>query len=147
MDDPATVCGSQSRVVSQTDGMQQTIVYVDQSRVREGRLEELKAAFTELATFVEENEPGILTYDVYFDDSESNVTVIHVHAGPDTLDQHFVVAGAQFAKFADMLEMKSIDVYGSPSEAVIERLSEKVQTLGAGTVTIHPMHAGFATKW
>lgn len=127
--------------------MGQTIVYIDQSRVRDGRLAELKTAFVELTAFVKENEPSILAYNVYFDEAQFQVTVIHMHASPDTLDLHFDVAGAEFAKFAELLEMKSIDVYGTPSAAVVERLHKKVQMLGAGTVTIHALHTGFATKW
>jgi choline dehydrogenase-like flavoprotein len=43
------------------------IVYVDRSRVREGRLDELREAMAELVAFVAANEPDIRSYDVYFD--------------------------------------------------------------------------------
>jgi hypothetical protein len=36
------------------------LIYVDTSEVREGALEELKGAITELAEFIDANEPRIL---------------------------------------------------------------------------------------
>jgi hypothetical protein len=38
--------------------MSDTIVVLDRSTVREGKLVELKRAMKELASFVDENEPG-----------------------------------------------------------------------------------------
>ena len=42
--------------------MSQPIVYVDRSEVRPGRLAELKVAMTDLARFVQANEPQLLAY-------------------------------------------------------------------------------------
>lgn len=39
--------------------MSESIIYVDQSKIRDGAFEKLKAAMSELAEFVE-NEPQIL---------------------------------------------------------------------------------------
>lgn len=42
------------------------IIYIDRSEIREGKLEELKAAMKELVELVEVNEPQIIAYNVYF---------------------------------------------------------------------------------
>ena len=119
------------------------IVYVDHSAVAPGRLQELKARIAELAGFVEEQEPALPSYAVYFDDEAGTMTVIHVHAEPSTLATHFEVAGPAFARFADLVEMRSIDIYGQPDEATLERIRAKASLLGTGTVTVHASHAGF----
>jgi hypothetical protein len=45
------------------------------------------------------------------------------------------------APFRDLLQLRSIDVYGSPSDAVLGQLRDKVALLG-GTITIHGRIAG-----
>ena len=41
--------------------MSQPLVYMDTSRVREGAIEKLKKAITDLAEFVERNEPRLIS--------------------------------------------------------------------------------------
>ena len=119
------------------------LLYVDGSEVRPGKLAQLKAAIRELADFVEENEPGLVSYSVYFDENESRMTVVHVHADPASLDHHLEVAGPLFARFADLVTLSSIDIYGEPSDTALGQLQAKLRTLGAGDVVVHPSHAGF----
>jgi quinol monooxygenase YgiN len=124
--------------------MSDHIVYVDQSEVREGRLEDLKTAMKELAHFVEANEPRLVSYDVYFDDGGTRMTVIHVHHDSESLEFHMNVAGPLFAPFAELVRLSSIDVYGRPTDAVLRQLQHKAEMLGGATVTVHGHHAGFA---
>jgi hypothetical protein len=123
--------------------MSQPLVYVDTSDVRDGALEELKGAIRELAEFVEENEPELISYDVYFSEDGRQMTVIHVHADPASLDYHMDVAGPRFGRFADLVTLRSIHIYGEPSGKAVGQLRDKVRVLGSGEVTVHAPHAGF----
>lgn len=123
--------------------MSQPLVYVDTSEVREGALEELKGAIRELAEFVEESEPRLISYNVYFSDDGAQMTVIHVHADPASLDYHLDVAGPRFGRFADLLTLRSIHIYGEPSGKAVAQLRDKVRLLGSGAVIVHAPHAGF----
>lgn len=122
--------------------MSQAIIYVDQSEIREGKFEALKAAMKELVAFIERNEPQILSYDVYFSGDRKRMTVVHRHADAASLDFHMEAAGQEFPKFAEFIEMASIDVYGRPSDAVVERLRGKAETLGSGVVRVHERFGG-----
>lgn len=121
-----------------------SVVYIDHSEVREGKLEELKAGLKELAYFVEANEPQILAYQAYFNQEGTEVSVLHVHADAESLLFHMDVAGPAFAPFARLVSLVSIDVYGRVSDDLMRRLREKAQMLGEGTVRVHDLHAGFA---
>ena len=123
--------------------MSQPLVYVDTSDVREGALEELKGAIGELADFVEENEPRLVSYSVYFSEDGSQVSVVHVHADSPSLDHHMDVAGPRFGKLAHLLTLRSIQIYGEPSEKALGQLHDKVRLLGSGDVIVHGPHAGF----
>jgi hypothetical protein len=124
--------------------MSQPLIYVDTSDIREGALEELKGAIRELAEFVEENEPQLISYSVYFSDDHRQMTVLHVHADPASLDYHMDVAGPRFGRFADLVTLRSIRVYGKPSDKALGQLRDKVRLLGTGDVIVHAPHAGFS---
>jgi hypothetical protein len=125
--------------------MSKALVYVDTSEVREGALEELKGAIEELAEFIEANVPQILAYNVYLSDDGSRMTVVHVHADAASLDHHMDVAGPAFRRFADLLTLSSIRVYGEPSEKAVRQLHEKARQLGCEDVMIMPgAHADFS---
>jgi quinol monooxygenase YgiN len=123
--------------------MSQPLVYVDTADVRPGKLEQLKVAIKELAEFVEENEPGLISYSVYFVESADRMSVVHVHADPASLEYHLDVAGPLFQKFADLVTLSSIHIYGEPSETALRQLQEKLRVLGAGDVIVHHPHVGF----
>jgi hypothetical protein len=119
------------------------IVYVDTSEVREGALDDLKAAIDELAAFVEANEPRLISYNVYFSGDGTRMTVVHVHPDSASLEYHLEIAGPLFTKFVDLVTLSSIRIYGEPSEKLLQQLHEKARLLGRGGVVVDPWHAGF----
>lgn len=122
--------------------MSTPLVYVDTSEVREGALDELKGAIEELAEFVDANEPQLIAYNVYFSDDGAQMTVVQVHADSASLDYHLEVAGPAFGRFADLLTLSSIHIYGEPSDKALRQLQDKAELLG-GKVTVQGLHAGF----
>ena len=124
--------------------MPEPLIYVDTSKVREGALDELKDAMGELADFVQANEPQLISYNVYFSDDGSRMTVIHVHSDSASLDFHMDVAGPRFARFADLVTLSSIHIYGNPSPKAVEQLRQKLELLGDGSLIVQGLHAGFS---
>lgn len=122
------------------------LLYIDRSRVQQGQADELKAAARELAEFVEANESRILSYGVYFNHDSTEMTVIHLHPDSASLGFHLEKAGPRFSRFAQLLELLTIDIYGEPSEAVMEQLRQKAKLLGSGRVEVHRLEAGFARQ-
>lgn len=123
--------------------MPQPIVYIDVSAIRKGKLAELEAAMKSLAAFVERNVPQLISYGFYLDPRRRQMTVVAVHRDSASLEFHMDVGAAEFRKFADLIELLKIEVYGRVSEAVLERLHRKARALGTGTVTVHEFYAGF----
>jgi quinol monooxygenase YgiN len=119
------------------------LIYVDRSEVGEGKLDELRAAIAELADFVSANEPQLISYAAFIDPDGRHMTVTHIHRDPDSLDRHLAIAGPRFARFADLVRLLRVDLYGTPSEAAIAALRQKASLLGGATVEVHPLEAGF----
>jgi hypothetical protein len=123
--------------------MYDAIVYVDTSDVREGALEELQAGMKELVDFVEANEPRIISYNVYFNEEGTRMTVMHVHPDAESVEYHLEVAGPIFRRFVELVTLTSTHIYGRPSEKVLTQADEKVRLLGRGVVDVQALHAGF----
>lgn len=124
--------------------MSEPLISLDTSLIRDGRLDELKEAVAELVEFVRSNEPRPIAYEIYFDEAGSRMTVVQVHPDSASMEHHMTVAGPAFAGFAELITLSTLDVYGKPSEELLELLRRKVQMLGDATVIVHDLQAGFA---
>jgi hypothetical protein len=124
--------------------MPRPIVYIDTSSIREGKLEALEAAMQHLAAFVEANVPQLISYGFFLNQDSTQMTVVAVHPDSASLEFHMDVGSDEFRKFADLIDLSRIEVYGAVSDAVLDRLHRKAQMLGSATVTVHELHAGFA---
>lgn len=124
--------------------MAEPLVYVDRSEVLDGALPELERAIADLAEWIESHEPQLLAYNAYLSDDGRRMTVVHVHADPASLDRHMEVGGPVFGRFASLVRLTSIEVYGRPSERALRQLEDKARSLGGADVTVHGAHAGFS---
>jgi quinol monooxygenase YgiN len=124
--------------------MSEPVISIDTSLIRDGRLDELKSAVADLVEFVHANEPRPIVYEVYVDQTGSRMTVVQVHPDSASMEHHMTVAGPAFAGFAGLVTLSTMDVYGTPSEGLLELLRRKVQMLGDATVVVHDLQAGFA---
>lgn len=123
--------------------MPKPIVYIDRSEVREGKLEELKAAITELVEFVDSNEPRLISYSFYFSEDDARMTVVAVHPDSASMEFHMEVAAPVFRKFTEFINLSTIEVYGQVSDTLLKQLRQKSRMLGSGVVLVHKPHAGF----
>lgn len=124
--------------------MTDPVIYLDVSDVRPGCLEQLKAAMSDLARFVEEHEDQLLSYQVFFTAEDTQMAVLHVNPDSASLRRHMEVAGPKFPPIGALIDLRSIDVFGDVDDDIVERLMDKAKLLGAGVVRIHELHAGFA---
>jgi hypothetical protein len=59
------------------------------------------------------------------------------------MEHHMQIAGPAFLRLADVVELRSMDVYGQPSDALLDLIERKIEMLGNATVAVHEHHAGF----
>jgi quinol monooxygenase YgiN len=125
--------------------MSEPILVIDRSDVREGRRAELETAVKALVEFVAANEPRVISYEVYLDDDDgTRMTVVQLHPDSASMENHMRLAASEFPGFADLLELRTMDVFGWPSETLLGQLRAKVEMLGDATIEVHSRHAGFA---
>jgi quinol monooxygenase YgiN len=118
-------------------------IFVGTHRVKEGKLEEFRADATALAALVEEREPQLLAFNLFFNEDETEATVVQMHPDADSMLVHMQVAAEHITKGTDeLLETKEIQIYGAPNEAVLGMIA---QLTHAGVpINVKPHHlAGF----
>ena len=124
--------------------MEGSIVYIDRSDVREGKLPEVRKAIAALVELVERREPQLLAYAFFLDDADSRMSVLAVHPDAASMELHMDVGTPGFRRFEGLIDLRTIDVYGRPSDKVREQLRQKAEMLGAAVrVTIHESISGF----
>lgn len=123
--------------------MSQPIVYIDTSTIREGKVDELKNSINHLVDFVKAKIPQLISYEFFFNEEHTRMTVVAVHPDSGSLKYHMDTGKNEFRKFAGLIELEKIEVYGEISNSVLEQLHKKAQDLGTGSVTIHNHFDGF----
>lgn len=124
--------------------MDNAIVYIDRSRVRPGKSAELRQAIHDLVAFVEAREPQLVAYNFYLDHDASEMTLVAVHPDSASLERHVSVAGDAFRPFIPLIELRSIELYGDPTDNVLQKMHAKARMLGAGgRVVVQHLQAGF----
>ena len=121
-------------------------IFIATNRLKEGKLEAERNRAAELASFIEANEPQLLAFNEYASEDGSEVGVVQVHPGAHSMEFHMSVVAERAARaYAETLAAtSSIQVYGEPSEAVLEMLRRQA---GTGVpMTIKRLHLGGFTR-
>ncbi|MGH2450052.1 MAG: putative quinol monooxygenase [Candidatus Limnocylindria bacterium] len=93
---------------------------MDRFRLREGKLEDFARYATEMAEFVEKNEPGAVSFNYYVDEDGAEGTAVFVFSDAEALDVHLDVASSRFQEGYELLSATDIELLGRPSDRAIE---------------------------
>ena len=126
------------------------LIVITTASIKEGRLDDFKQFTKKLHEHFEAREPQIIAFNVFLNEDETEMTSIQVHPNPASMDSHMEVLNqvlgedmAEWVERADFLETKHIEIYGSPSEALLKADQPWVDS-GAISRMIKPVHvAGF----
>jgi hypothetical protein len=120
-------------------------IFIATNRLREGKLAAERERARDLSSFIEASEPQLLAFNEYVNEEGTEVGVVQLHPDAASMELHMeVVAERAASAYAETLEATtSIQVYGEPSDAVLEILSRQA---GAGVpMTVKRHHiAGFS---
>jgi len=117
-------------------------IFIATNRLKPGKLGDERVRVPGLVEFVEANEPRLLAFNEYADEEGTEVAVVQVHPDADSMAFHMeVVAEHAAAAYAETVEATTgIEVFGAPSDAVLEMLRRQA---GAGVpLRVKPLHLG-----
>ena len=117
-------------------------IFIATNRLKPGKLDDEIARVPDLVDFIETNEPQLLAFNEYVNDEGTEVAVVQIHPDADSMAFHMsVVAERAAAAYAETIDATTgIQVFGSPSKAVLEMLQRQA---GAGVpLAVKPTHVG-----
>lgn len=118
-------------------------VFIGTHRINEGKREEFKKDCRELVELVKREEPRLISFSIFFNEDETEVSVIQVHPDADSMMFHMQVAQEHITQSAEeQLVTKDIQIYGPPNDAVTRMIRELTQS-GAPLIVKPNIYAGF----
>src|SRR3984893_4229443 len=102
-------------------------IFIATNRLREGKLATERERAGELSSFIKANEPQLLAFNEYVNEDGTEVGVVQMHPDAVSMELHMEVVAERAARaYAETLDATtSIQVYGEPSDAVLEMLSRQ----------------------
>ncbi len=123
--------------------MNDPFVYVGTWTIKPGKLEDAKKFLTEHSAFIEEREPRMIVFHVYFDEEGSKASVVQIHPDSASMELHMQVIADHMGEAFEIIDtILSEQYYGPMSQSLSETLAQW-ETPGVA-VTKMPVHeAGF----
>jgi hypothetical protein len=121
-------------------------IFIATNRLKPGKLANERKRVPDLVNFIEANEPRLIAFNEYANKDGTEVAVVQIHPDADSMRFHLgVIADRAAAAYAETVEATtSIQVFGIPSNAVLEMLEQQA---GSGVpVSVKPLHLGGFTR-
>ena len=126
--------------------MPSPFIFVATNRLKRGRLDRERERVSDLVEFIERNEPRMIAFNEYADDAGDEVTVVQVHPDAASMEAHMhIIRERAQAAYAETLDATvRIQVFGQPTEAILETLRQQA---GSGVqISVNGQHLGGFTR-
>lgn len=104
--------------------MSEPIVFISTHRIKEGKHDAFKEQYREAAKRIEAEKPETVAFLAYLDEDETEVSTVHVFPDAEAMERHMEGAGKRTKEAAEFLEFQSFEIYGSPSDQVLEMMQQ-----------------------
>jgi len=123
--------------------MSEPIVFISHFKVKEGKLEGLKAHAQMMIELINAEKPGTLAFLQYLNEDETELNIVHVFTDADALDKHNEGVAERARGAFEFIEPISRELYGMPNEKTLAMMTG-VRSPGAPEIEFHhkPKHTG-----
>jgi hypothetical protein len=121
-------------------------IFIATNKLKEGKLEDERRRVPGLCEFIAAREPHLIAFNEYGSEDGTEVSVVQVHPSADSFEFHMGVVRERAERaYAETLEATTnIQVYGTPSDSVLQMLGQQA---GSGVaLSVKPYHLGGFTR-
>lgn len=104
--------------------MSEPIVFISHNKLKEGKLDALNKVNQESFQLIKEQKPDTVVFLGYLGQESDDLTFVHVFPDAEAMDLHFEGAQERAKRAYEFMEPLSMEIYGSPSDAVLESMSQ-----------------------
>jgi hypothetical protein len=120
--------------------MSEPIIFISNQRVKEGKLEGYKHYYQQVAEQAKANKTHTVAHLAYHNKEGSEPSIIHIFPDAEAMELHMKGVGQLAKKAFEYVEIVSFEIYGKPTEMVLESM---MQIVGSGiTLNIWPQPIG-----
>ena len=120
--------------------MSEPIVFISNQRIKEGKLDEYTQAYRQVAELTEANKPGTVAHLAYVNEDGTEMSIVHVSPDAESMELHMQGVDELAKKAFEFMEIVSFEIYGKPSDTVLEMM---MQIAGSGVaLNIKPQPIG-----
>jgi hypothetical protein len=126
--------------------MPSPFIFIATNRLQAGKLDRERERVPHLVEFIEANEPRLIAFNEYVNEAGDEVTVVQFHPDAASMEAHMkIVRERAQSAYADTLDATvRIQVFGQPTEAIIETLRQQA---GDGVeISVNGEHLGGFTR-
>ena len=120
--------------------MSEPIIFISHQKVKEGKLEGYKQYYRQVAEQAKAEKPGTIAHLAYLNEDGSELSIIHIFPDAEAMELHMKGVDQLAKKAYEYVEILSFEIYGKPTEAVLENM---MQIVGSGiALNIRPQLIG-----
>jgi quinol monooxygenase YgiN len=120
--------------------MSEPIIFISNQKVKEGKLEGYKQYYRQVAEQAKAEKPGTIAHLAYLNEEGAELSIIHIFPDAEAMELHMKGVDQLAKKAFEYVEIVSFEIYGKPTETVLESM---MQIVGSGiTLNIRPQPIG-----
>jgi hypothetical protein len=126
--------------------MSSPFIFIATNRLKAEQLERERARVPGLVAFIEASEPRLIAFNEYVNDAGDEVTVVQIHPDAASMEAHMEIVRERAQQaYAETLDATvRIQVFGRPTEAILEAL--RSQAGGGVEISVNGEHLGGFTR-
>jgi hypothetical protein len=102
--------------------MAEPIVFISRNRIKEDKINEFRNHYRDRIPMIFEEKPGTLAQLAYLNEEDSEVIIIRIFPSTEALDLQIQGADERSKKTYELIEPLSIEIFGKPTPATLERV-------------------------
>lgn len=120
--------------------MSETIVFVSNQRIKEGKLDAYMAYTQQVAEMTEATKPYTAGWLAYVNEEGTEASILHIFRDAEAMERHIHGVDELARKAYEFMEIESFEIYGKPSDSVLDFMM-KIASSGV-TLSIKPQSIG-----
>ena len=104
--------------------MSEPIVFITHHKLKEGKLGAFREMNQEALQRLEQQKPATLAQLAYLGEDSAELSFIHLFPDAQAMDLHFEGVQERAKQAYEFMQPLSMEIYGSPSDAVLERMKQ-----------------------
>jgi len=106
--------------------MSEPIIFISNQRVKQGKLEGYKHYYRQVAEQAKANKPGTIAHIAYHNEEGTELSIIHIFPDAEAMELHMKGVDELAKKAFEYVEILSFEIYGKPTETVLEGMMQIV---------------------